>query len=117
MFGVKDSDVVITVLDVYYKFPNWSVEIQPFDPILKVFKNIIRIQYFFEKPFLISFVVRNYSVGPAIVFWIDSILAGEQRVVLADYRYIEDGEYTAFGRQLDSNRSKIDFGDKVKADL
>ena len=52
-----------------------------------------------------------------VIFRIDSVLAGERRVVSIDYRYIEDGEYTAFGRQFDNDRSKIDFDDKVKADL
>src|SRR6266566_8831624 len=72
IFNIEDSNVVIAILNIYYKFPNWSVKIQPFDPILKAFENIARIQYFFEKPFFISFVVRNYSINLAIVFRIDN---------------------------------------------
>ncbi len=110
MFGVEGNNIVVITLDVHCRFLSWSVKIRPFDPILKVFGNIVRIQYFFEKPFFNSFVVRNYTVGPGV-------LAKEQKVVSADYRHIEDGEYTAFGRQLDNDRSKIDFNNKIKADL
>ena len=90
---------------------------QPFNPILEVFGNVARIQYFLKKPFFTSFVVRNYPVGSTVVLRIDNVLAGERGIVPADYRYIEDGEYTAFRRQFDSDRSEIDFGDRVKADL
>ena len=117
MFGVEGSDVAVAALDVYCRFSSWSVGIRPFDPILKAFGSIAWIQYFFEKPFLISFVVWNYPVGPAVVFQIDNVLAGERGVVPADYRRMEDREYTAFGRQLDNDRSEIDFGDGVGADL
>ncbi len=116
MFGIESNYVVIITLDVHCRFPSWSVGIQPFDLILEAFENIARIQYFFEKPFFIFFIVRNYLVGPAVVLQIDNVLAGEYRVVLTDYRYIEDGEYTAFGQQFDNNRSEIDFGDKIKVD-
>ncbi len=68
-----------------------------FDLVLEAFENIARIQYFFEKLFFIFFVVRNYLVVPAVVFRIDSVLAGERGVVPADYRYIEDKKYTVFG--------------------
>ncbi len=90
---------------------------RPFDPILKAFENVARIQYFFEKLFLISFVVRNYFIGLTVVLRIDSVLAGEYGIVPADYRYIEDRKYTMFGQQFDNDRSKVDFGDGVGADL
>ncbi len=98
MFDIEDSDIAVTTLDVHCKFSSWSVEIQPFDFILEAFGNITRIQYFFEKPFFISFVVRNYLIGPAVILQINSVLTEEQGVVPADYRRIENGEYTAFGR-------------------
>jgi len=70
---------------------------QPFNPILEVFGNVARIQYFLEKPFLIFFVIRNYPIGPAVVLRIDSVLVEKRGVVPVDYRHIEDKEYTAFG--------------------
>src|SRR6266699_4627103 len=103
MFGVENSNVVVTVLDVHYRFLNWSVKMRSFDLVLEAFENIARIQYFFEKLFFIFFIVLNYLVGPSVVLQIDNVLVGEYRVVLTDYRYIEDGEYTAFGQQFDNN--------------
>ncbi len=117
MFGVEGNDVVIATLDVHCKFPNWSVKIRLFNPILEAFESVIQIQYFFEKSFFISFIIQNYSVGPTVIFRIDSVLVREQEVVPTDYRYIENGEYTAFGRQFDNNRLKIDFGNGIKVDL
>ncbi len=35
----------------------------------------------------------------------------------ADYQYIEDGEYTVFGRQFDNDYSKVDFDNGIKVDL
>ncbi len=93
------------------------MEIQLFDPILEAFESIVRIQYFFEKPFLIFFVVRNYPIGSAVIFRIDNILAEERGVVSADYRRIENGEYTVFGQQFDNDRSKIDFDNGIETDL
>ena len=89
IFNIENNDVVVATLNIHCRFSNWSVKIQPFDPILKVFESVVRIQYFFEKPFFIFFVVQNYFVGLTIVLRIDS--------VLINYRYIEDGEYTMFG--------------------
>ena len=117
MFDIENNDIAIAILNVHYKFPSWSVEMQPFDLVLKAFGNITRIQYFLEKPFLISFVVRNYPIGPEVVLRIDNILAGERRVVPANYRCIEDEEYTTFGQQFDNDRSEIDFGNGIGADL
>ena len=116
MFDVEGNDIAIATLNVHYKFLSWSVKIRPFDPILEAFGSVARIQYFLEKPFLTSFVVRNYPVGSVVVLRIDNVLAGEHRVVPTDYQYIEDGEYTAFGQQFDNDRSKVDFSDRVEAD-
>ena len=52
-----------------------------------------------------------------VILRIDNVLTGERGVVPTDYRYIEDGEYITFGRQFDNNRLKVDFGDRVEADL
>ncbi len=52
-----------------------------------------------------------------IVFRIDNVLAKEQKIVLIDYRHVEDREYIAFGQQFDNDCSEIDFDNKVKADL
>ena len=114
---MKSSDVAIATLDVYYRFSSWSVGMRLFDLILEAFGSVARIQYFFKKLFFIFFVVRNYLVGPAVVFRIDSVLIGEQRVVLVDYRCIEDREYTVFGRQFDSDCSEVNFGDRIEIDL
>jgi len=117
MFDIESSDIAVATLDVHYKFLSWSVKIRLFDLILKAFESIIRIQYFLEKPFFTFLVVQNYPVGPTIVFRINSVLVEKRGIVLMDYQYIEDGEYTVFGQQFDNNHSKIDFGDRIKVDL
>ena len=98
MFDIESSDIAVATLDVHYKFLSWSVKMQPFDPILEAFGNVARIQYFLEKPFFTSFVVRNYFVGLTIVLRIDSVLAGKRKVVPIDYRHIKNKEYTIFGQ-------------------